>query len=87
MSLLTFEDFQPGETRTYGNYRLDEAELLQFSAAYDPQPFHLDAGAAKDTILGGLAASGWQVCSLADAYDDRFVARRKFGYRRNRDRG
>ena len=30
MSLLTFEDFQPGETRTYGDYRLDEAELLEF---------------------------------------------------------
>ena len=63
MSLLTFEDFQPGGTWPYGDYRLDEAELLEFSAAYDPQPFHLDADAAKGTILGGLAASGWQVCS------------------------
>jgi acyl dehydratase len=63
MSLLTFEDFCPGETRIYGDYLIDEAELLAFSAAYDPQPFHLDAEAAKDTILGGLAASGWQVCS------------------------
>jgi acyl dehydratase len=63
MSLLTFEDFKPGETRDYGDYPIDEAELLAFSAAYDPQPFHLDAGAAKATILGGLAASGWLVCS------------------------
>jgi acyl dehydratase len=63
MSLLTFEDFRPGETRIYGDYLIDEAELLAFSAAYDPQPFHLDAEAAKHTILGGLAASGWQVCS------------------------
>src|SRR6478752_783692 len=63
MSLLTFEDFQPGETRIYGGYLIDEAELLSFSAAYDPQPFHLDPVAAKNTILGGLAASGWHVCS------------------------
>ena len=63
MSLLTFGDFQPGETRIYGDYLIDEAELLAFSAAYDPQPFHLQAEAARGTILGGLAASGWQVCS------------------------
>jgi acyl dehydratase len=63
MSLFTFEDFRPGETRIYGDYPIDEAELLAFSAAYDAQPFHLDAGAAENTILGGLAASGWQVCS------------------------
>lgn len=63
MDLVTFEDFRPGETRVYGDYPIDEAELLAFSAAYDAQPFHLDAEAAKETILGGLAASGWQVCS------------------------
>ncbi|WP_374546865.1 MaoC/PaaZ C-terminal domain-containing protein [Rhodoblastus sp.] len=63
MSLLAFEDFQPGETRTYGDYFMDEAELLAFSALYDPQPFHLDAEKAKGTILGGLAASGWHSCS------------------------
>jgi acyl dehydratase len=63
MNLIAFEDFRPGETRIYGDYLIGEAELLAFSAAYDAQPFHLDAVAAKDTILGGLAASGWQVCS------------------------
>lgn len=63
MSFLAFEDFRIGETREYGDYAIDEAELLAFAAAYDPQPFHLDAEAAKATILGGLAASGWQVCS------------------------
>jgi acyl dehydratase len=63
MNLLTFEDFQPGETRVYGDYLIREDELLAFSAAYDPQPFHLDPEAAKGTILGGLAASGWQTCS------------------------
>jgi acyl dehydratase len=63
MNLLAFEDFQPGESRTYGDYPIDEAELLAFAEAYDPQPFHLDRAAPKDGILGGLAASGWQVCS------------------------
>ena len=48
MSLVAFEDFRIGETREYGDYEIDEAELLAFAAAYDPQPFHLDAEAAKD---------------------------------------
>jgi acyl dehydratase len=64
MNLTTFEDFQPGETRTYGDYPIDEAELVAFAAAYDPQPFHLDDAMAKATILGGLSASGWHVCSV-----------------------
>ncbi len=63
MSFVAFEDFWIGETREYGDYEIDEAELLAFAAAYDPQPFHLDAEAAKNSILGGLSASGWQVCS------------------------
>jgi acyl dehydratase len=63
MSRAAFEDFLIGETREYGDYEIDEAELLAFAAAYDPQPFHLDADSAKNSILGGLAASGWQVCS------------------------
>lgn len=63
MSFLTFEDFQPGEIRTYGDYSIDESELLAFAAAYDPQPFHLDREAAKDGIFSGLAASGWHICS------------------------
>jgi acyl dehydratase len=63
MSLLAFEDFRIGETRTYGDYPIDESEMLAFAAAYDAQPFHLDRHAAKMTLLGGLAASGWHVCS------------------------
>jgi acyl dehydratase len=63
MCFLSFEDFRIGEARDYGDYAIDESELLAFAAAYDPQPFHLDAAAAKQTLLGDLAASGWQVCS------------------------
>ena len=34
--------------------------MLEFARKYDPQPFHLDEEAAKKSVLGGLAASGWQ---------------------------
>src|SRR3954463_3361617 len=33
-------------------------------AAFDPQPFHLDAKAAQDTLFGGLAASGWHTAAI-----------------------
>jgi len=63
MSFVFFEDFAIGETSVFGDYLMDEGEMLAFAATYDAQPFHLDAEAAKKTLLGGLAASGWQVCS------------------------
>src|SRR6185437_16516292 len=44
-----------------------------FAAEFDPQPMHLDEAAARETLLGGLGASGWHVCCLvmrliADGY-------------------
>ncbi|MET5020342.1 MaoC/PaaZ C-terminal domain-containing protein, partial [Burkholderia pseudomallei] len=32
--------------------------------AYDPQPFHVDAQAAKSSMFGGRVASGWHTCSV-----------------------
>src|ERR1700749_1437448 len=40
-------------------------DILRFASEFDPQPFHLDEEAAKDTILGGLAASGWHNAAIA----------------------
>ena len=34
------------------------------AAEFDPQPFHLDEDAARDTIFRGLAASGWHTAAL-----------------------
>ncbi len=35
-----------------------------FAAQFDPQPFHLDDAAARDTLFGGLAASGWHTAAV-----------------------
>lgn len=59
-----FEDFEPGSTMSYGGLTLDREELVGFSRAFDPQPFHLDEEAAKSTFPGRLIASGWQTCGL-----------------------
>jgi hypothetical protein len=38
---------------------IDEAQIKAFAREFEPQPFHLDNKAAKDTLFAGLAASGW----------------------------
>jgi len=35
-----------------------------FARKFDPQPFHVDEHAAKQSIYGGLIASGWHSGSL-----------------------
>ena len=44
---------------------VSKEDILRFASEFDPQPFHLDEDAAKDTILGGLAASGWHTAAIA----------------------
>jgi len=61
---LTFEDFPPGRFGTFGPRHVGRDEILAFAAEYDPQPMHLDEQAAKKSILNGLAASGWHLCSI-----------------------
>ena len=59
-----FDDMQPGTTEEFGSTLVEEAEIVEFARRYDPQPFHLDREAAKGSIFGGLAASGWHTASL-----------------------
>jgi acyl dehydratase len=61
---LTFEDFPPGRFGTFGPRHVAREEISAFAAEFDPQPMHLDEEAAKKTILNGLAASGWHLCSI-----------------------
>jgi acyl dehydratase len=61
---LYWEDFTPGRTFEHGPRRLPRDEMIAFAAEFDPQPMHLDEGAARETMLGGLAASGWYVCCI-----------------------
>jgi acyl dehydratase len=50
------EDFAVGQTYGSGRLRVDEERIKSFAAEFDPQPFHLNADAARTSILGGLAA-------------------------------
>ena len=62
---LFLEDLAPGQRFTAGPVLVTEAEIREFAARYDPQPFHLDAAAAAThPLFRGLAASGWHTAAL-----------------------
>ena len=63
--MLYFEDFAVGQKfASTSRRRVEAAEIKEFAAAYDPQPFHLDETAARDSVFAGLAASGWHTAAL-----------------------
>jgi acyl dehydratase len=59
-----FEDFEAGDVVELGPVSVSADEIVEFATRYDPQPFHLDAEAAKATPFGGLIASGWHTTAL-----------------------
>jgi acyl dehydratase len=59
-----FEDFHVGEVIDVGSVGVSQADIIAFAEQYDPQPMHIDPGAAGFTIYGGLIASGWQTVTL-----------------------
>jgi acyl dehydratase len=64
-SMIWWEDFKVGERAEMGRHTFTEDEILEFGRAFDPQPFHADPQAAKQSFFGGLIASGWHTCSVA----------------------
>ena len=59
-----FEDFFPGQQIELGTRTVTEQEIIEFATDFDPQPFHVDREAARDSIFGGVIASGWHTCSM-----------------------
>src|SRR5271155_2389822 len=64
MSELYFEDFPVGEIFEFGDCLVTAGAIVEFALQFDPQPFHLDAEAARQTQAGGLIASGWHTAAL-----------------------
>jgi acyl dehydratase len=44
--------------------QLDEDQIVAFARQFDPQPFHTDGEAARQTFFQGLAASGWHTAAV-----------------------
>ena len=59
-----FEDFQIGERFVTRGVTVTESGIIDFAILYDPQPFHIDVEAAKESNYGGLIASGFHTLVL-----------------------
>ncbi|WP_202614542.1 MaoC family dehydratase [Halostella litorea] len=64
MSLIHFDDVEEGTVRELGSYEVPREEMVAFAERYDPQPIHVDPDVARDSIFGGLIASGWYTASV-----------------------
>lgn len=62
---LYWEDFSVGQVMAFGAMPVTREAVLAFAQQFDPQPFHLDEAAAKESLFGGLCASGWHTCAMA----------------------
>jgi len=62
---MYFEDFKVGERFETPGRTLTEAEIILFASLYDYQTFHVDHEAAKESIYGGLIASGFHTLAIA----------------------
>jgi acyl dehydratase len=59
------DDLKPGDRFVSpSGYTLTESDIIDFALRYDPQPFHIDTAAAKDTAFGGLIGSGFQTMAV-----------------------
>ena len=59
-----YEDLAIGEVIDLGTTSVSKEMIVSFAREFDPFPFHLDEEAAKASLLGGLASSGWQTAAL-----------------------
>jgi acyl dehydratase len=71
-----FEDYLPGSIHEFGSISVEQDEVISFAQRFDPQDFHTDPEAAKQTIFGGLIASGWHTAGLMmRLYADHYLSK------------
>jgi acyl dehydratase len=65
MTELYLEDLHPGDRFNSPSLQVTEEDVIEFATAFDPQPFHLNDEAARHSVFGTLAASGWHTAALS----------------------
>jgi acyl dehydratase len=60
-----YEDLCLGQRYVTGTHVIDEEQIKAFAVQFDPQPFHLDPAAARNTVFEGLVASGWHTAAIS----------------------
>ena len=61
---LYLDELKAGMQFESPTFAVSEGDIRRFASEFDPQPFHLDDTAAKRSIFGGLAASGWHTAAI-----------------------
>ncbi|WP_320194800.1 MaoC family dehydratase [Agrobacterium rosae] len=58
---MKFIDLYPDDVKLeLGTVHFSAESIIRYAEKFDPQPFHLDAEAARNSVFEGLCASGWQ---------------------------
>ncbi len=60
-----FDDLRVGQRFVSGTHLIDVEQIIAFARQFDPQPFHMDPVAAKDSFFQGLVASGWHTAAVS----------------------
>ena len=72
-----WDDYEVGQKFALGSTSFTADEIVDFGRRYDPQSFHVDADAARQSLFGGLIASGWHVTAkLMRLFVDNYVDQR-----------
>ncbi|WP_106313570.1 MaoC/PaaZ C-terminal domain-containing protein [Paraburkholderia sp. BL18I3N2] len=58
-----WEDFPVGRTFEFQGFAPCEAEMVEFSQKFDPQPAHIDSAWAAKSPPGHIVANGWHICA------------------------
>lgn len=71
-----FEDYVIGSVHEFGSIVVDGQEVIDFGKRFVPLSYHTDREAAKNSIYGGLIASGWHTAALMmRLYTDNYLSK------------
>jgi len=63
MAKRYFEEISDGDPLDCKKLVVTREDIIEFARKFDPQPFHIDDNAAKESIFGGLIASSLHTLS------------------------
>lgn len=64
MKPLFFEDLVIDKAYSSEEVAITAEDITAFARQFDPQPFHTDPEAARDSVFGELVASGWHTAAI-----------------------
>lgn len=65
MKVRHLDDLKAGDRFHSEPFEVTEKHVIEFAQEFDPQKFHVNPTAAKQTMFGGLIASGWHTASIS----------------------